>query len=455
MYCKMDKETVIRVENISKAYRLYDKPVDRLKESVHPLRKKYHRDFYALRDVSFEVKRGETVGIVGRNGSGKSTLLKIITGVLTPSGGKVTVGGKVSALLELGTGFNPELTGIENVYFSGTIMGYTREEIDAKLDRILSFADIGDFVHQPVKTYSSGMFVRLAFALAINVEPEILIVDEALAVGDEVFQRKCFSRIKDIQNKGGTVLFVSHSAGTVVEFCNRALLFDRGELLMAGRPKESLSRYHKLLYAPPEKVESLREEIRAFGEASKVFSSAGDGKKKEGPDERNDFYDPDLVPKSTIFYESRGAIIKNPRILTLEGRQVNLLSRGGEYIYTYDVIFSDDAYSVRFGMMIKNLRGVELGGMVSHDAGDGMEHVEKRNVRRPRFRFRCIFLPDVYFLNAGVLGMIDGVEVYLHRCMDTAMFRVQPEKELLLTGTADISSATNTTVEIEKMQDIS
>ncbi|HPH04166.1 MAG TPA: ABC transporter ATP-binding protein, partial [Spirochaetota bacterium] len=191
----MLQDIAISVEHVSKVYRLYDKPVDRLKESLHPLRKKYHRDFHALDDVSFEVKKGETVGIIGQNGSGKSTLLKIITGVLTPSCGQVRVNGRVSALLELGTGFNPELTGIENVYFSGTVMGYTREEMDVRLDEILAFADIGEFVRQPVKTYSSGMFVRLAFAVAIKSNPEIMIVDEALAVGDMNFQAKCMTAL--------------------------------------------------------------------------------------------------------------------------------------------------------------------------------------------------------------------------------------------------------------------
>jgi len=187
----MSNDIAIKAENLTKTYRLYDSNLDRLKESLHPLRRKYHHEFNALHDFNFEVKKGETVGIIGKNGSGKSTLLKIITGVLTPTSGSVTVNGRISALLELGAGFNPELTGIENVYFNGTLMGYSKEEMHAKLDDILGFADIGEFVRQPVKSYSSGMFVRLAFAVAINIDPDILIVDEALAVGDIFFQQKC------------------------------------------------------------------------------------------------------------------------------------------------------------------------------------------------------------------------------------------------------------------------
>ena len=206
----MPEEVVIKIENLSKVYKLYNSPVDRLKESLHPLRKQYHHDFYALNNVSFEIKKSESVGIIGKNGSGKSTLLKILTGVLTPTSGTVKVNGKVSALLELGAGFNPELSGIENVYFNGMLMGYTREDMAERLDEILSFADIGNFVHQPVKTYSSGMFVRLAFAVAINVDPDILIVDEALAVGDIKFQRKCFLKIEELRKSNKSILFVSH-----------------------------------------------------------------------------------------------------------------------------------------------------------------------------------------------------------------------------------------------------
>lgn len=226
-----DNNIAIKVENLNKVYKLYNKPIDRLKESLHLRGKKYHKDFYALNDVSFEIKKGETVGIIGKNGSGKSTLLKIITGVLTPSSGKVAVNGKVSALLELGAGFNPEYTGLENIYFQGAIMGYERHEIESKVDAILEFADIGEFVHQPVKTYSSGMFARLAFAVAINVEPDILIVDEALAVGDMLFQQKCLQRMKKMVETGITILFVSHSLAQIRSTCKKAIYLKDGELL--------------------------------------------------------------------------------------------------------------------------------------------------------------------------------------------------------------------------------
>jgi len=238
-------DIAIKVENLSKAYKLYNKPVDRMKESLHPLRKKYHHDFYALNDVSFEVKKGETVGIIGKNGSGKSTLLKIITGVLTPTSGIVQVNGKVSALLELGAGFNPEFTGVENVYFNGSIMGYTRTEMDEKIDNILSFADIGEFANQPVKTYSSGMFVRLAFSLATMVNPEILIVDEALSVGDMFFQAKSISRMKMlIENEGTTLLFVSHDTGSLKSICKKGLLLNNGGVIAYSDSLSVVEKYY-------------------------------------------------------------------------------------------------------------------------------------------------------------------------------------------------------------------
>lgn len=221
-------EITIKVQNLSKIYKLYDKPIDRMKEALSISKKRYGKDHYALHNISFEVQKGETVGIIGRNGSGKSTLLKIITGVLTQSTGNVVVNGKVSALLELGAGFNPEYTGIENVYLNGTMMGYSKEEMDKRVEPIIQFADIGEFINQPVKTYSSGMFARLAFAVAVNVEPEILIVDEALSVGDMRFQIKCMDKMKEMMQGGATVLFVSHDTNAIRRFCTRAIWLDNG-----------------------------------------------------------------------------------------------------------------------------------------------------------------------------------------------------------------------------------
>lgn len=242
-YKNMNQDIAIKVENLTKIYKLYDAPIDRLKEALNPFKRKYHKDFYALDGLNFEIKKGECVGILGRNGAGKSTLLKIITGVLTPTAGHVQINGRISALLELGAGFNPEYTGLENIYFQGNLMGYSKEEIDLKIPAILEFADIGEFIKQPVKSYSSGMFARLAFAVAINVEPDILIVDEALSVGDAAFQNKCIRKMIEIMEQGVTVLFVSHDIQAVNKFCKRAIWLRDGKKYMDGVTQDVTDAY--------------------------------------------------------------------------------------------------------------------------------------------------------------------------------------------------------------------
>ena len=245
----------IKLEHITKVYKLYNRNRDRLKDSLGLTRKKCYTEHYALRDVSMEVQEGEMVGIIGVNGSGKSTILKIITGVLSPSGGTMQINGRISALLELGAGFNMEYTGLENVYLTGTMMGFSEEEIEARLPEILEFADIGEFIDQPVKTYSSGMFVRLAFAVAINIDPEILIVDEALAVGDVFFQAKCYHKFEEFKKMGKTILFVSHELTSIAKYCDRVILLNKGVKLAEGSPKDMVNMYKKLL------VHQLDEEL--------------------------------------------------------------------------------------------------------------------------------------------------------------------------------------------------
>ncbi|CAM4274099.1 ABC transporter ATP-binding protein [Paenibacillus typhae] len=260
----MGQMNAIEVKDLTKIYKLYNKQTDRLKETLSLSKKKYHKDFKALNRISFNVKTGECLGIIGKNGSGKSTLLKILTGVLTPTSGAIDVTGKISALLELGAGFNPDLTGMENIYLNGTIMGYSHSEMSEKVDGILAFADIGEFIHQPVKSYSSGMFVRLAFAVAINVEPDILIIDEALSVGDLRFQQKCYRKIDELK-KTKTVLFVTHDLSVINKYCDRVLWINEGILLEDGDPKMISKKYQAFMIGADFKKINFKEQVEAAG----------------------------------------------------------------------------------------------------------------------------------------------------------------------------------------------
>ncbi|MBC6475769.1 MAG: ABC transporter ATP-binding protein [Hormoscilla sp. GM102CHS1] len=435
-------EIAISLKKISKCFQRYARPADRLKELLFP-GKSLAQKFWALRDLDLEVPKGQTLGIVGRNGSGKSTLLQIIAATLTPTTGVVEVQGRISALLELGSGFNPEFTGRQNVFFNGQLLGLSRQDIEDNFDDITAFADIGDFLEQPVKTYSSGMFVRLAFAVATSAEPDILIVDEALSVGDEAFQRKCFARIQDIRDRGGTILFVSHAAATIVELCDRAILLDGGELLLQGTPKFVVSKYQEFIYAPGDRVASLRQELRQandklLAETNIIIESKNIHLNGNLEEETPEFYDPSLNPENTISYISRGAKIINPGITTIAtGKLVNHLIGRREYLYSYSVRFWQPAHNVRFGMLIKTVSGLELGGASFSPSFHESVDFEAEQVVRVKFIFHCLLHPGVYFLNAGVSGMVDGEFVYLARCIDAAIFRVKSQEKSCGNGTID------------------
>ena len=463
----------IRVEGLSKRYEIYSQPAHRLKQMILPRAQRamrrsartYFNEFWALRDVGFDVRKGETVGIVGRNGSGKSTLLQMICGTLNPTLGTVAVNGRVAALLELGAGFNPEFTGRENVRLSGLLYGLSELELNARFDAILDFAEIDDFIERPVKTYSSGMYVRLAFSVAINMSPDVLVVDEALSVGDEAFQRKCFARIDAIRDAGATVLFVSHAAGTVIELCDRAILLDQGEMIADGTPGFVVPRYHKLLYAPADKAPAIREVIKqesiegkASGGLSVVDPGNRPGTLMDGMPaqvngveirevEESAYFDEEMLPHSTVRYPSRGALIAGPRIETRMGRQVNVLSPGREYIYTYDVLFQTTAVGVRLGMMIKTITGLELGGAATApNAASGMI-VSAGQRLQARFRFHALLAPGVYFMNAGVTAAEPQGEMYLDRIIDVLMFRVMHDSDRVATGTVDFHVLPDLSVE--------
>lgn len=450
----MSSEIAIKVEGLSKCYQIYDQPRDRLKQFVLPRLlntvglppQQYFREFWALRDVSFEVGKGEVLGIIGRNGSGKSTLLQLICGTLNPSSGRVQVNGRVAALLELGSGFNPEFTGRENVYLNAAVLGLSKREIELRFDSIVAFAEIGAFVDQPVKTYSSGMVLRLAFAVASNVDPDILVVDEALAVGDELFQRKCFARIEAIRNAGATILFVSHSGGQVIELCDRALLIDGGEKVVIGEPKAIVGGYQKLLYAPEASRSAIRDNLGADDSGDREGEQPNRGghilHQQDGLAVQADLecFDPELKPSSTIAYESRGAVIDEPHIKTLSGERVNNLVSGRQYRYTYTVHFSEQARNVRFGMNIKTISGVELGGAVSaRYPSQGVPLISVGSDYWVDFVFTACFNQGMYFMNAGVTGSVGDGEEFLHRLVDAVGFRVIQQADGIAAGIVNIS----------------
>lgn len=341
-----NQNMAIQVNNLSKVYKLYNSPIDRMKEALHPLKKNYHKEFYALNDVSFEIKKGECVGILGKNGAGKSTILKIITGVLNPTSGNVVVNGKISALLELGAGFNPEYTGMENIYFQGNIMGFSRDEITTKIEDILEFADIGAFIEQPVKNYSSGMFARLAFAVAINVDPDILIVDEALSVGDAAFQNKCMRRMTKIMEDGATVLFVSHDTQAINKFCTRAIWLKDGIKHMDGYTKSVTDAYMS---------------FSAYGLETQLDVEVTDTKQEAiNLNEKNNCYDWLKTTDALECFGDGKAKILRIGFLDGNGKQSNSLRQGDIATFICEAFAYQDLYDVGLGVLFKDRLNTEI-----------------------------------------------------------------------------------------------
>lgn len=454
-------DKIISASKVSKNYLIYDKPELRLKQMVAPRLRRmlglsprnYYRQFSALKDVSFGVRRGETVGIVGRNGSGKSTLLQIICGTLTPSSGAVRVDGRIAALLELGAGFNPEFTGRENVYLYGAILGLKRADIEERFDAIAAFADIGAFIDQPVKTYSSGMYVRLAFATATSVDPDILVVDEALAVGDESFKRKCYARIEQIKERGGTILFVSHASETIINICSHAILLDGGELIMQGEPKTVINQYRRLLNASPAALPSLRMEIKDHSsqriEPPKQESRAllPDAKRDtlrasqvEMDASHFDYFNPGLKSQSSVESGSGGARISNAGVFTLPGKPVNVIRMGSRYAIKYSADFDVAATNVSFGVQIKGVTGLNLAGAHTRlDSVRKIARVESGERVNIVFEFDARLLPRMHFVSCSVWGDTGSGAASMHKLGDCIAFQIAPEQNLIATGLADLS----------------
>jgi teichoic acid transport system ATP-binding protein len=412
----------IRVKNLSKVYRLYEKQIDRLKETLSPFKKVYHKSFYALNDVTFDVPQGETVGIVGTNGSGKSTILKLITGVLTPTNGSIEISGKISALLELGAGFNMEYTGIENIYLNGTMMGFTKKEMDEKIKDILDFADIGDFVYQPVKTYSSGMLVRLAFATAINVEPEILIVDEALSVGDVFFQAKCFNKINEIKQKGTTILLVTHDMSSIIKYCDKAILLNRGNFIEEGKPNKIVDLYKKILanqYDPNKTLEALEAAAIQVDDTKKWMSQLS------------------VNPDQNVYGDKRAEII-DVGIFDDQERLTNLIMKGKEFSIKMKVKFNETISEPIFAFTIKDTKGTELTGTNTLVENAGVKMVETGKTYIISFTQKMMLQGKDYLVSLGCTGFENGEFVIYDRMYDVVNISVVSNKNTV--GVYDMDS---------------
>ena len=414
-----DKNVIaISVRHVDKVYKLYEKPSDRMKEALG-LAKCKHTDHKALSDVSMEIRKGETVGIIGTNGSGKSTILKIITGVLNQTSGEVNVEGRISALLELGAGFNMEYNGIENIYLNGTMIGFSQKEIDEKLDAILEFADIGEYVYQPCKTYSSGMFVRLAFAVAINIDPEILIVDEALSVGDVFFQAKCYHKFEEFKAMGKTILFVSHDLSSIAKYCDRVVLLNKGIKLGEGSPKEMIDAYKKVLVGQYELPEPGKDRLLDDEDLRRAAAKAVDDGTSRG----------DNVNPELIEYGSQKAVIEEYYITDASGTRTSAIIKGSDYSIHMTVRINEDIPGPIFAYTIKNIRGTEITGTNTMIEKSFLEPVKAGEVKKITFTQPMNLQGGEYLLSLGCTGFEEDEFTVYHRLYDVLNLTVISDKD--------------------------
>lgn len=415
----LENEVAIDVRDVRKIYKLYDKPRDRMKDAFGLGNKQNYKLHYALNGVNMQIKKGETVGIIGTNGSGKSTILKIITGVLNATEGEVIVDGRISALLELGAGFNMEYNGIENVYLNGTMMGFSEKEIDEKLPAILEFADIGDYVYQPCKTYSSGMFVRLAFAVAINIEPEILIVDEALSVGDVFFQAKCYHKFEEFKKMGKTIIFVSHDLSSISKYCDRVYLLNKGSLLGEGSPKEMIDAYKRVLVGQYEIVD--KAENQELLNDAELQSAAISGAGATNPAAAQN--------PSHLEYGTKQAEILEYYLTDDAGVRTTAVIKGSTFTLHMKVRMNDDIPAPIFAFSYKNVQGTEITGTNSMIEKAFLDSVKKGEVKEVTFTQKMSLQGGEYLLSLGVTGYNgDTFEVY-HRLYDVLNVTVVSDKD--------------------------
>lgn len=432
-------DLAVKFSNVSKYYKLYASPRDRLKEALHPLGKKFHKEFYALKNISFELKQGKILGVVGKNGSGKSTLLKLISQVLVPNSGTIQVNGKVSALLELGAGFNPQFTGLENVYFYGTVLGFSREYMQERLDAILTFADIGEFVHQPIKTYSSGMRARLAFAVATEIDPEILIIDEVLSVGDTIFQRKCYAKINSMFKNGKTVIFVSHNRNAIVGLCEKALLLDGGKLLCVGEAEEVVQEYEKLCNS-----KFLENNKNRVTNLRRISSSNEFDKNEEGVGKVKVRWDYSLQANNQVYLKKSDILFKEFCIYDLDGNRINILETGNRYkvkaVFIPNEYYYDD---ITFALRIKNIQGYVIAWVGFPFENDSFLTLEKGVELAIEFYFDNNILSGVFSVDAALQSIKDN-DLFIHvGVQDLFFFRVDRNDNYKKHGIVDLNCSVN------------
>ena len=411
----MQSKIAITADHVSKTYKLYPRPTDRLKEALTPFRKPYHKQFTALNDVSLNIKKGETVGIIGRNGSGKSTLLQIISGVLRPTAGSVNLNGRVSALLELGAGFNPEFTGKENVYINAAILGLGKKEIDAIFPKVVEFAEIGEFIHQPVKVYSSGMYVRLAFAVAINVNPEILVIDEALAVGDTLFQAKCFDKFREFQEKGITILFVTHALDMITSTCSSAYLLEKGSVVAKGDPKKVVDAYNRILAADSE--DTVKPEDSET-EKDATVTAAQEESWKDNFETRH---------KESRYGNGKAEII-DAGIFSLAGRPEKVMLKGEYYEFRLKIRFHQEIENPIYAYTIKDVKGFSIAGSNTLFQKIKTETAQVGDLYEVSFKQKMVLNQGGYLLSFGCTGFVDGKFIVYERRYDYMAFEVVSEK---------------------------
>ena len=414
----MSSNPALRVTQLSKCYAIFNHPRDRLLQAFWGTRRQLYQPFWALQDVSFELARGRTLGVMGRNGSGKSTLLQLICGTLTPTNGSVSVKGRIGALLELGSGFNPEFSGMENVFLNGVLLGLNRREIDKRLDKILAFANIGSFIDQPVKTYSSGMALRLAFAVQANVEPDLLVVDEALAVGDEMFQKKCYSHLKQLKEEGTAILLVTHSSPQIIQHCDDALLLHGGRLRLMGEPKKVAGVYQRLCNAPPHQWDNFLDHLVTESEPKEQIAPSDTGTSVMPTGTQLDQLDPILIPGSKISYEANGIRIKQVTVLNNNGHPANVFPMQQSFSLKFDYLAELDLNQLELACNISNHTGIRITGQ-QHSGPE----CKRGDAFSMTFHFQGGLLPGLYFIGGGIWHR-EHPKQFLHRVIDTCALRI-------------------------------